>query len=141
MKYLVSSLIALPLITSCVVQQEYYEPGYYDAPPPPQVEVYRHGRHVRYYRPAEQARVHHGHAPRGSAVIVTPRGPRAQVEVHNGHRNLVRNSHHAETQVQVQKQHGHEGTVVTRSRTETDVQVRRKVETHANAQGNAVHHP
>ena len=64
MKYLVSCLLALPLITSCVEQDQYYERHYYS--PAPRVEVQRdynnHHRHQNeYYRPAPQGRIYHGH--------------------------------------------------------------------------------
>lgn len=69
MRYLVSSLVVLPLLLSCTeIQNDYSNPGYY-APPPPQVEVNPgyarketrnyHGHHQQ--RPAPRGKVYHGH--------------------------------------------------------------------------------
>jgi hypothetical protein len=91
MKLVVPSLLLLPLLTSCVVQEGYYAPGYYSAPSPPYVEIHRHDeyrhahRHHQDRRHVPQVRVYpgrgnpnvHGHDNRqpGQAVIVNPRQP------------------------------------------------------------------
>lgn len=93
MKYLLSCLIALPLVASCtVIQEEYYEPGYYAPPPGVEVEryapppVYYRDNQPHYhghtaYRPAPRGRVYHGHpnTGRGNPVVVNPRGAQTQV--------------------------------------------------------------
>jgi hypothetical protein len=89
MKRVLPTLLLLPILTSCVTQQGYYEPGYYPPPPPPpHVEIHRHHRD---YQPVPQARVYqnrinnhgnaHGHGnnqPGGHAVVVTPRQPQVR---------------------------------------------------------------
>jgi hypothetical protein len=92
--------LLLPLLTSCVVQEGYYEPGYYPPPPPsPYVEIHRYDEHRHEhhrtpgYRPAPQARVYQGHVnnhgnvqvqgnnrPDGHAVVVNPHQPQTQVQ-------------------------------------------------------------
>lgn len=91
MKRIIPSLLLLPLLTSCVVQEGYYAPGYYPPPPPPPyVEVHRYEvhPHAAYrqhgYRPAPGVRVHqeHGHqranvhpnAPANARVVNRPAG-------------------------------------------------------------------
>ncbi|HRD71076.1 MAG TPA: hypothetical protein PK657_13125 [Legionella sp.] len=88
MKYLVTCLMVLPVMTACtVIQEDYYQPDYYR--PAPQVEVRRyhppvhyHNENRRYhghneYRPAPQGGSYHGHSSVGSA-------PQVQGNVH-GH--------------------------------------------------------
>lgn len=90
MKRFIPCLLLLPLLSSCVAQDTYYQPGYY--PPPPSVEYHRHesarygaSRHQHQgYRAAPQARVYegqrnqpgnaHGHVSGngGQAVVVRP---------------------------------------------------------------------
>ncbi|CEG57497.1 hypothetical protein [Legionella fallonii] len=101
MKYLVSCLLALPLLTSCVEQDPYYEHNYY-APPPPRVEVERHDlehhHNNGHYRPAPQGRVYQGH-----------NNVHGHGNVNGGSRVIV-NSHNPQGQVQVQQNtHGHGG--------------------------------
>lgn len=75
MKYLVSCLIALPLITSCVDQEQYSERNYYA--PVPRVEVQRNPNNNYHsnngnYRPAPQGRVDHGHGGNNSNIVRHP---------------------------------------------------------------------
>lgn len=93
MRYLVSCILALPLLSSCtVIEEQYYDRGYYA--PPPRVEVvpnnpnrHYHEYHQQYhaqngYVSGPRGRVYHGHGDaRGNAVIINPRTPQAQVEV------------------------------------------------------------
>ncbi|MCL9685521.1 hypothetical protein [Legionella maioricensis] len=90
MKYLVSCLLVLPLITSCVEQDQYYESNYYN--PAPRVEVERnnpnyHHHNNGYYRPAPQGRAYHGHTDvNRNRVMVNPRASQGVGEVqHNIH--------------------------------------------------------
>ncbi|KTD65629.1 hypothetical protein [Legionella shakespearei] len=113
MKYLVSCLLAIPLLSSCtVVEEQYYDPGYYP-PPPPRVEVHPiqpprqfnnyHGHHQNNngYRPAPGRRVYQGHPNNGAPVVVNPR-PQA-------HGNASPNVHgHPGTNTG--NVHGHPGT-------------------------------
>lgn len=90
MKYLVPCFLVLPLMTSCVEQEQYYPGGYYN--PPPRVEVqpgypnnaHHHGNNGG-YRPAPQARVNHGHNNvNQNNVIVNPQVPQGHAPVqHN----------------------------------------------------------
>ncbi len=87
MKYLFPCLLVLPLLTSCVEQDPYYEGNYYA--PPPRVEVERHDLNQHYhhnnghYRLAPQGRIYHGHnhVNGGSRVIVNPHASQGRVEV------------------------------------------------------------
>jgi len=156
MKYLVSLILAIPLITSCtVIQEEYYEPNYYN--PPPRVEVVPDYNHRHYhdgrrtvYRPAPRGRVYHGHtqvAP--NAVIINPRAPqvRAQQNVHghNGNAGVVVRPSAPGTQVQVQPNvHGHNGnagTVVRPPAPGAQVQVQQNVHGHNGNGGTVVRPP
>ena len=115
MKYLFS-FVVISFLTSCVVQEQYYGPGY---GPGPQVEVQRYYPQSDYYhhngyRPRRGGRVYQGHGgPRGQNVIVNPRGPQAQVEVqHNVHghgRNNVNVARHPQQYgaTAVAKENGH----------------------------------
>ena len=85
MRYLVSSLLVLPLLSSCtVIEEQYYERGYYV--PAPRVEVrpvnpYRHYHANPVYRPARTGGVYHGHpVTKGNPVLIAPRPRPAQVE-------------------------------------------------------------
>lgn len=120
MKYLVSCLLVLPLITSCVEQDQYYEQNYYN--PAPRVEVQRNypNHHNGYYRPAPQERAYHGHADvNRNRVIVNPRVSQGDVQVqHNvhgqggNHNNVERHAPTTGSAVVVQgKVHGHDGNV------------------------------
>lgn len=60
MKYLVSCILALPVLTACVEQQPYYQPDY--PGPAPRVEIERNDpRYHKHYNSAPQQRVYHGH--------------------------------------------------------------------------------
>lgn len=90
MKYLVTCLLALPLMTACVEQDQYYEQNYYS--PPPRVEVHPVAPNRHYhgttgsYREAHQESVYHGHGEVSrNSVLVNPRAPRAHVENTHGH--------------------------------------------------------
>jgi hypothetical protein len=123
MKYLVSCLLALPLITSCVEQGAYYEQNYYN--PAPRVEVqpnYPTSRHHHNgYRPAPKGRAYHGHADvNRNRVIVNPGAPQREVEVHhdvhgqggNNQNNVVRHPSITGGAAVVQgKVHGHDNNV------------------------------
>ncbi|USQ14724.1 hypothetical protein J2N86_05315 [Legionella lytica] len=103
MKRLIPCMLLLPLLSSCVPEAGYYEPGYYaPPPPPPYVEIHRYEEHRHYdhgprhhrhgYRPAPQARVHqapanvhgngnahaHGSTRGGQAVVINPRQPQVR---------------------------------------------------------------
>lgn len=106
MKYLVSCLLALPLLTSCtVIEEQYYDPGYY--PPPPRVEVHPiqprpqfnnyHGHDNNGPRPAPGRRVYQGHPNNGGhPVVVNPRPAQAHVpkNAHGHNSNNVPNNVH-----------------------------------------------
>ncbi|BCA94859.1 hypothetical protein TUM19329_12200 [Legionella antarctica] len=84
MKYLVSCLLVLPLITSCVEQDQYYERNYYN--PAPRVEVQRnspnHYHHNEYFRSVPQSSVYHGRADLNqNRIIVNPRISQGDVVV------------------------------------------------------------
>lgn len=99
MKYLVSCLLVLPLITSCVEQDQYYPQDYYN--PAPRVEVQRnaptHYHHNGYSRPAPQGRVYHGRTDL-NRNRANPRGAQGDVDVQQNvhgqggtnHHNVVR---------------------------------------------------
>ena len=77
MKYLIAGIAMLPLLTSCeVVQQEYYDQGYYN--PPPQVEVvrpYRYAQDGRIYRAGPHDRVYYRHGssrPAPQVEVIRP---------------------------------------------------------------------
>lgn len=123
MKYLVSCLIALPLLSSCTIVEEHYDPGYYP-PPPPRVEVHPiqpprqfnnyHGHYQNNngYRPAPGRRVYQGHPNNGAPVVVNPR-PQVQgsvpQNVHGHNSNNVPNVHgHPSTNAG--NVHGHPST-------------------------------
>lgn len=129
MKYLVSCLLALSLLSSCtVIEEQYYEPGYYP-PPPPRVEVHPiqpprqfnnyhgHSQDNNGYRPAPGRRVYQGHANTGGRpVVVNPRPAQAQAgvpqNVHGHHSNNVPNNVHVHPNTN--NVHGHtnnKGTV------------------------------
>ncbi|WP_133137101.1 hypothetical protein [Legionella rowbothamii] len=102
MKRLIPCMLLLPLLSSCVPEGAYYEPGYYAAPPPPYVEIHRYEEHRHYdhgprhhrhgYRPVPQARVYqapanvhgngtaHSHGVRrgGQPVVINPRQPQVR---------------------------------------------------------------
>ena len=101
MKYLVSCLLVLPFITSCVEQDPYYEQNYYGSPPP-RVEVqsdysttnrHHHNSHG-YHRPAApQGRIYHGHADvNKNRVIVNSPPSQVQVEVQQNAHGHGRNN-------------------------------------------------
>ncbi|CAM2939036.1 hypothetical protein [Legionella worsleiensis] len=100
MRYLVSILLFFPLLSSCtVVEEHYYDRGYYV--PAPRVEVrpvapqgYYHAHPM--YRPVRAAGVYHGHPdPYANKVVVAPRPRSAQaqggvnVHGHTGHAGTV----------------------------------------------------
>lgn len=106
MKRLIPCMLLLPLLSSCVSEGAYYEPGYYAPPPPPYVEIHRYEEHRHYdhgsrhhrhgYRPAPQARVYqapvnvhgngnaHAHGARhgGQVVVINPRQPQVRSQPH-----------------------------------------------------------
>lgn len=123
MKRLMPAFLLVPVLSSCVVQEGYYEPGYYPPPPPPVVEVHRHHHHG--YRPAPAAqvrieqhgRVHGRHHHGASAVVVHPGRPQVQPQVHVHPQTQPQVHVHQQTQPQVHvqpqakpTQHGHESS-------------------------------
>lgn len=113
MKYLVTCLLFLPLITSCdVVQEDYYEQGYYN-PPPGRVEVNpNYNSHGHYhghsgYRPAQGGTVH-GHPEAGQGAILNPNMPQvhgnAQQNIHGHNNNGNVHGHSSNGAVAVQPQ-------------------------------------
>ncbi|RUR20286.1 hypothetical protein ELY21_01855 [Legionella sp. km535] len=127
MRYLVSSLLALPLLTSCtVVEQQYYDRGY--SIPAPMVEVrpvnpHRHFHANPVYRPAQAGGVYHGHPDAyANKVLISPRPRPAQIGVQNnvhGHAETIGTVHgHAGNSGTV---HGHAGSAgTTHGHTPTD---------------------
>lgn len=108
MKYLVPCLLVLPLMTSCVQQEQYYPGGYYN--PPPRVEVQpgypgngHHHANNGASGSAPQARVYHGHTDiNQNKVVVNPQVPQGQVPV----------QHNAPAQQNVHGQGGNNDNVV-----------------------------
>lgn len=73
MRYLVSSLLTLPLLISCTtVQQEYYAPGFYQATHHYQGQVLSQA--------IRGEMVHHGHGTRKRKAIVRHPETHAQVQ-------------------------------------------------------------
>ncbi|WP_238400300.1 hypothetical protein [Legionella bononiensis] len=120
MRYLVSSLLVLPLLSSCtVIEEQYYDRGYYV--PAPRVEVrpvnpHRHYHANPVYRPARTGGVYHGHpVTNGNTVLIAPRPRSAQVEVqqnvhgHTGNSGTVHG--HAGSSGTVHGHAGNSGTV------------------------------
>lgn len=111
MRYLISSLLALPLICSCTATQaHYYGRDYYA--PLAHVEVYR--KHQNYNAP----RHYHGHngyraVPRGEAVVVNPRFSRpplrSQQNVHGHNPNV--HGHNQNIHGHNPNVHGHNSNV------------------------------
>lgn len=87
MKYLVPCVLVLPLITSCVEQDPYYEQNYYA--PSARVEVHQddypnrhYHNHHGYHRPAApQGRTYHGHTDLNQNKIIIQSTPQAHVQV------------------------------------------------------------
>ena len=127
MKYLVSLfLVVTPLLTSCYVQDDYYdEELYYN--PPPRVEVIPHNsryyhRHEGYRQEPRSGRVYHGH--RNAPEVVSPRRPQVQANVQ---KNV----------------HGHSGSsasVPRSSRPSSHVEAESNVHRHAPVQANVHGH-
>lgn len=83
MKYLVTCLLALPVLTACVEQDQYYERHYYA--PAPRVEVQREYANPNYhehYRQSQPGTEFHGHADTHVGV-----NPGSQAHGHGGQQN------------------------------------------------------
>lgn len=116
MRYLVSSLLTLPLLISCTsVQQDYYAPGFYNSVVP----VHRHSYQAPHPYQGQvvshivrHETVHHGHgATNGKKIIRHPK-TRAQVQQNvHGHDEPQGNVHgHSSPAVNGSVMHQHNGS-------------------------------
>ncbi|KGP63422.1 hypothetical protein EP47_09420 [Legionella norrlandica] len=104
MKYLISLVFFIPLLSSCtVIQEDFYQPGYLESAPRVEVNRYypqgyynrQHYRsNNRYYYAAPRGKVYHNHPDaRGNAVIVNPSHPQSSIEIRpNVHEHTANDS-------------------------------------------------
>ena len=154
MKRFIPCMLLLPLLSSCVPEGGYYEPGYYPPPPPPPyVEIHRYEEHRHYehgprhgYRPAPQARVYqapanvhgsgnarsHGFTRGGQAVVINPRQPHGRPQPQVQARPQPQVQAHPQPQVQAHPQ----PQVQARPQPQVQARPQPQVQAHPQAQAN-----